>query len=224
MIYIYHHFGLGDHILCNGLVREIAKREGEVAVFCKHHNFNTVQFMFRDNPLIKIITVCGDEEACECLKDKRKSDVLYLGYKGEGWNESERVHFDEVFYRQARINFEHKYNSFYIDRDVESEYHLEGEFVFLHDDPGREITINKSKVGLKLPIIMPQKGDRPIFAYLSIMEAACEIHCIDSAFLCLADVMQLTCDKYFHSYARKADYFNTPKIKDSWQEIGETHA
>ena len=62
-IFLIHHLGLGDHIVCNGLVRELIKKCDLIYFPVKHHNFATVKFMFRDIPNhIKYVTVNNDNE------------------------------------------------------------------------------------------------------------------------------------------------------------------
>jgi len=46
--YIYHHLGLGDHYVCNGMVRELIKNETTAVLFCKEHNMPTVEAMYKD--------------------------------------------------------------------------------------------------------------------------------------------------------------------------------
>ena len=60
MIYIFSHLGLGDHIICNGIVRYYSEIYEKVFVFVRQHNFSNVSYMYRDNPNI-IPIVAGDE-------------------------------------------------------------------------------------------------------------------------------------------------------------------
>ena len=46
--YIYHHLGLGDHIICNGLIRNLINYDDKYFMFIKQHNLVSVKFMFRD--------------------------------------------------------------------------------------------------------------------------------------------------------------------------------
>ena len=57
MRYVYHHLGLGDSILCNGLVRHFAEKLGKVSIFSKRHNYDSLKFMYRDEPNITVIPV-----------------------------------------------------------------------------------------------------------------------------------------------------------------------
>ena len=48
MKYIYHHLGLGDHIICNGIVRHFKEIHKTVTVFCRPNYFTNVEYMYRD--------------------------------------------------------------------------------------------------------------------------------------------------------------------------------
>ena len=55
---IYHHLGLGDHIICNGLVREICNNsKNSFLLPAKKQNFQTVEFMFRDLKNLTVVSV-----------------------------------------------------------------------------------------------------------------------------------------------------------------------
>ena len=65
MKYIYHHLGLGDHIICNGIVRHYNEIFKSVTVFCKPHNFTNVEYMYRDNGSIIILPIGEDSDIVE---------------------------------------------------------------------------------------------------------------------------------------------------------------
>lgn len=48
--FIHHHLGLGDHIICNGIVRYVVKNYdfNNVALVVKNSNLNNVRRMFSD--------------------------------------------------------------------------------------------------------------------------------------------------------------------------------
>jgi hypothetical protein len=213
MIFIYHHLGLGDHILCNGLVREVAKWDDAICVFCKHKNYASVTDMYHDNSQINVLAFADDADVEKFLK-VNSCNVLRIGATGINWNEHSEKHFDELFYEQAGLPFSKKYDSFYIDYD-KSEPEKKDPFVFLHDDPSRGYNI---RYGLtQKNIITPANNGGSIFDHIPLLLYAEEIHCIDSAFLCLADLLNVKGKKFFHRYARKEDkFFKGPKLKDDW--------
>ena len=65
--FIHHHLGLGDHIICNGIVRYVVKNYNfnNVAVVVKSSNLNNVRRMFSDLSQISFFIVEEDREFVE---------------------------------------------------------------------------------------------------------------------------------------------------------------
>lgn len=124
-ILLYHHLGLGDHIICNGLVREYCKNYDRVAIFSKPHNYASVSFMYRDLPNLTV-TQGDDEFAKKCIflnkfkLSKYKYEFIKLiGHKflKKDFNSS----FDKEFYEIAGVDFKKKWDNFHVTRDFASE-------------------------------------------------------------------------------------------------------
>ena len=58
---ILPHMGLGDHIICAGLVRTKARQYPQVIMPVKAPNLPTVQLMHVDTPNITYLTIPGDD-------------------------------------------------------------------------------------------------------------------------------------------------------------------
>lgn len=215
-IYIYHKLGLGDHIIANGLVRQMALQYEQVFVFCKERNLDQVQRMFVDDT--KIVPIVYKEDF---IKNNPQLNYLVLRPKRGVGNK-----FDELMYEMAGVDFSHKWDSFYIERNLPIEkelmdiYGINGdEFAFLHEDKARGYVINKGK-----PQVRTVRPDirYGIFDYMGILESASEIHCIDSSFLNLIECSGIKQDNlYFHKYVRIKENteFGTPSIKRDWRVI-----
>ena len=223
-IYVYHHLGLGDHIICNGLVRHFAK-EYEVMLFVYSHNINNVQFMYRDKQNIKLISIKHDNDALEILQNlKNDIPIKKIGFFGPEYSQCKT--FDEMFYFQAKLSLENRWDNFYVQRDYKKEKQtfdklnlIENEYIFIHDDNSRNFNINiKSDNIVKIPKI---NSEETIFDYLMIIEKAKEIHCMNSCFLLMIDSFQCfdNKEKYFHKYAKDNYPFGQPKIKYKWNII-----
>src|SRR3989344_7609695 len=52
----FHH-GMGDELICNGLVREYCKKYEAVDIFCIVRNYPSVSFMYRDLTNLRIHVV-----------------------------------------------------------------------------------------------------------------------------------------------------------------------
>lgn len=199
-IYIYHHLGLGDNISCHGIVRHYSEIYKSVKIFCKEKNFNNVSYMYNDLKNLEIIKA-DDQDAIHFLKKNKIQNVKIVGF-----NLNNYENFELQFYKMADVPIEFKYSKFYINRNIEKEIELfkklnlkEKEYIFIHD-AGFEL--KEDFINQEMKIVKPE--DHDFFDWIYIIENAKEIHCIDSSFLCLVDVLNL--DKkiklYNHRYCR----------------------
>ncbi len=212
---IYHHLGLGDHFICNGLVREWAAKYGRVSLFCKPHNLATVKQMYSD---LDISFLVGDDCFANAMIPSFKNiDVLRVGFD----NLTSKESFDQQFYSLAQVDFAKRWTSFKVNRDKKKELdliyqlNLPPKFALLHEDQSRGYKIDRSKINL--PIVRLEKKDGfTMIDWLAVVELAAEVHVIDSSFLSLADQSDLKAKLYFHKYSRNALEWLTPTTKKHW--------
>lgn len=122
-ILLYHHLGLGDHIICNGIVREYCKKYNRVAIFSKPHNYTSVAFMFRD--LSNLTVIKGDDKFAKKfillnkfgLARPKCNYVKVIGH--EFLERNPNSSFDKEFYQIAEIDFAKKWDSFFVRRERE---------------------------------------------------------------------------------------------------------
>lgn len=206
MKYIYNHLGLGDHIICNGLYRELINDYEEYTLFVKHHNVDTVSFMIRDLNNIYIKGVNDDNEVVQYLFENKinNDSIKIIGFCQIPLLGAED--FDDTFYIQHSIPFEKRWSSFKCDRDIDSEKKLfdkfnvkEGEYIFIHDDKSRGYEIDESYiVNKELPIIRPIIGlSNNSFDYCYLMENSKESHFMDSSFRLIFDSLMLRNNNIF---------------------------
>lgn len=203
-IYIYHHLGLGDHISCHGIVRHYCEQYDKVSLFVKSHNKDNVSYMYNDLKNLELIEGDDDYVRHFILLHSLKN-VLYIGFQLNTNN-----NFIAQFYKMANVPIEYEYQKFYINRNIEQEkllfnsLHLkEGEYIFAHDQ-----NIVKSPLILKhnLPVIVPDHGR--FFDWIYTIINAKEIHCIDSAFICLVDLLETGNTPLFnHRYLKNYPHY-----------------
>lgn len=202
---IHHHLGLGDHIICNGLVRFLSK-EKAVTLAVKHNNLANVARMFRDLS-IEYYLIDKDEST---------------GNLGWCFGGDKSINFDEAFYKQAGIDFQERWNSFYIDRDYVKEkalieyLKLPEKFCLVHD------TASAGKVNIvvdtDLPIVRVYKTEveKTMFDWMGVIELASEIHCINSSFIHLVDSMHPIAKLHFHDDRSHLQFSR----KLNWRTLG----
>lgn len=191
-ILIHHHLGLGDHIVCNAIVRKIYSKNESVTLAVKPHNLISVQSLYKD---INIDFLVGEDREIESLYEKY--DVLRIGF--ENCNE---LNWERSFYKQMNIDYAERYTNFYIQRDFQAEKQLEdqinlpNEFAFCNTlYSGGEVSI---KIKSSLSKIYLSKITDNIFDWIGVLEKATEIHTIDSSIFHLIKQLDLRCQKYFH--------------------------
>jgi hypothetical protein len=221
-LYIYHHLGLGDHILCNAIVRNYAKRYDKIYLFVKPHNYISVKFMYRD--LNNIEYIQGDDFIAESII-RGKTNVLKIGFSELQSN----ISFDRSFYNLVNLDFSKRWDDFYFERDINREIEFfksfnieEKKYIFLHDDKQRGYNINRKFINGDDIILSPNLNlTNNIFDYIYIFLNAKEIHCMDSSFRVLIDSLNINNTKlYFHTYVRgNYNFINLAVSKLKWKII-----
>jgi hypothetical protein len=202
MKYIYHHLGLGDHIICNGLVRCLINPDDKYSMFVKEHNKISVEFMYRD--LTNLSFIVGDDSFVKKFISENNIEGKDLIICGFTWLTN--CSWDEVFYYQHNIDFKERWKSFNVERDFNMEDYLydflnpnNEDFALIHkigsDGCDR---INYDMINPNLKKIYVEKHTENIFDYLKLIELAKEIHCIDSSFLHLVDSVLTTGEVFYH--------------------------
>lgn len=227
-ILLYHHLGLGDHIMCHGIVREYCKKYDKVTIFSKPHNYPSVSFMYRDLKNLTIIQ--GDDTFAEdfILSNTSKyNEVKRIGFQNLDRNTGAPLEWQ--FYQLASVPFEKKWFSFFVDRDLEKEHALynlvapKKDYAFVHEDTERHYIINRKKIGRDCAIITPNKEvTENIFDYCTIIEKAKEVHVIDSSFMFLIDCLDYENPDqklFIHRYARENNDWQLPILKKDWYII-----
>lgn len=214
MKYIYHHLGLGDHIICNGLVRFLQKKYETVSVFVKKHNHNNVSYMFRDNKNIILIPLKDDIEVNQFIKNNNVTfELIKVGH--EKMSFIPHNVFDEGFYLSINLPFYLRFSEFYFERDFEKEKKIyqslnpdNKKYIFTHG-------VNKNKHRSDLMVI-----DNPIqfniFDLLYTIENAEEVHLMESSLKCLVNSYKMKKPKmFYHQYVRNyPQYNNTQGINE----------
>lgn len=213
---VLHHLGLGDHLICSGLYRQLSREYSRIFFVVKKHNFQSVKDLLVDTSGITIFPLPNRiadrvQRYLKVLARALKFPHLGLGYFGSDFLiPGENIKFDENFYRQASVDFLHRWESFQISRNTDREKKVfetysvkKGGYVFLHEDVHRGFVIDRSLINTTLPIVSPKTNSHYRFVdYLMLIENAAEIHCIESSFAALIEGMQINVPKIAHRYSR----------------------
>lgn len=204
MIYIYQHMGLGDHIICNGLIRSIVADNNKYFLFVKNSYIGSVKFMYRDLDNLDFIIVENDSEVESTLSnlDLEKNKIIIIGFSCLINNP---IPFDQFFYLQMNIPFKNRWEKFYVVRDKDSEKKLyqklnpnNEKFVLIHKDGSIPKRFNHEYPKNNYKKIYVENITNNMFDFLLLAEKAEEIHCVQSSFECLVDSLDLNKNLFHH--------------------------
>jgi len=226
--YIYHHLGLGDHIVCNAIVRNICKKfcNRKIALFCKSHYMNAIKFMYSDLHNIEVIP--GDDGlAHKIINTILPQNKILIGHHHMLDSINKGLTTERGFFDQVGLKFERKWSDFYIPRNLLKEkeiynmFNPTGEpYIFLHEDVERDFIINRELfTSPDIRIISPDMSVTDnIFDYITLMEQAEEVHVIESCFMFLFDlaIKETRLNLNTHRYARVLPKWELPTNQLNW--------
>lgn len=216
VLYISGPRALGDAIICNGLYRTLASMHEFCVLPIRKSLLPSYSHMYSDLNNIKFFTYPDPitRQAAfvsQFILGKMNTKILKIGFDGDDFPSEKSVRWDENYYLQAGLNFEFRWEKFYVPIRFEKEEFLykslgcdESPYVFLHEDESRGFKISRKYLPKDIRVITPDQrlGNFTIFDYRKIIKNAIEVHCIESSFTALIESMDLKTPKYAHRYSR----------------------
>lgn len=189
-------------ILCNAIFRHFAPGYDLVQIPCKAHNRESVAWMLSDVANIEVVSVANDEEADEFSR-RRTNTTEYLGLGMFGVPPCDMMKWSSEFYRHAGLDFELRHLGFKFPPAPSPIVAPSWPYAFVHDDPARGFNIDRTGLPAQIQAFKSTPGlTGNIFNYASAVANAEEIHCIDSCFSILADLIPTLASKLvLHAYA-----------------------
>ena len=214
-VILYHHLGLGDHFVCNGLVHEISKSHDTIYLPCKTHNYETVNYLYSENQNINVFKV----DANEFGEVDTFASILNLPIILVGFMHHSPQDWDRSFYSQMKVNFSKRYDSFYLPKNPPSLL-IEppnNDYILVHDQASiGQLDIN---VETDLEIVRIKSGvSNNLFSYINVIRGAKEIHCINSSVFHLIDSLTEITDKLYYHDIRPSDG-SSFKVSDKWKIV-----
>lgn len=222
--YIYHHLGLGDHLICNGLVRYLIKQYNLKSphLVVGESNLSNIKRMYRDKPEINLLPVYRDRNFIE-FYNQNPAPIFRIGFE-----KCRNRDFDKSFYDSVSVPFEERWKSWYVERDhiqedkLFKELKIDGDYIFVHD----QSSVGKYDLNISsnLRQIRPIKLDceQSIFDWIKVIENAKEVHVISSSFVHLINSLKLNNSLYFHNIKHSDGMFfclsSQWKIMDCYKE------
>ena len=216
-IIIHHHSGLGDAVICNGIVNYLSRRFDKVYLAAYAKIYDHLDYLYSDNESVELLQY---QNAADLYKTKTMP-ILRIGF------EKNRKNFNVSFYEQLGLDYQVSFDNFYIPSDearekelqahLVNEYSIKGDFSLIHQ------VSSYGKVNLNIKssiekIFVEKETDifKNIFLYKKVIENAKEIHCIDSSFLHLVERIPTNATLYFHNYKTETQKPEELLLRKDW--------
>lgn len=183
-IVLFHHTGLGDHFMCNGLVHVFAHNFDEVNLVCKKPYLKTVSHLYQDySDRIKILPV--EDEFVDSVKFSEENNLPI--YK-VGFDKCNFDAFEESFYTQYDLDPDLEFSNFRLPKNLKGskEFYnktltkLGENYIFVHNVCSYKIF--DLKIESNLPKHIVDKSDTDdLLDYIDTICNAKEVHVISSA-------------------------------------------
>lgn len=222
----FHH-GIGDELICNGLVREYCKKYETVGIFCLKRNYPSVSFMYRDLTNLRIHVVNSHTERYQFrfFNTFRFGQNRYDEIRAtDAYDEECCIRFERQVYGRFGVPLEKKWDSFFVERDMAREdaifkkSGISEPYQFVHDDS--RFPLDRTRISSTLTVIEPTKElTNNVFDFCGLIERATEIHAVDSSFIVLTDCLPYSNDVqrlYKHHYARSVPAVQSPLLRKRW--------
>jgi len=236
---VHTHHRMGDHLICYGGIKEIAKRYDQIVVRTLDLYLFNVTRLYSSIPNVKVIPLRPDQWTndgilfcCTNWWFDQVKDWYNPETRSKPYTLGEQMIFDRFWYHIADLPFNLKWDNFYLERDIDTEknifYEILGlkdgeEFIFLHDDPynkDEDRTIKRNYINKNIRLIDIEKyKDISILDTTYLIERAKEIHVINSAFLTFIDLMQIKHKALFYHKYTRSNPVEQVALKLNWHII-----
>lgn len=214
---LYHHLGLGDHFICNGLVNKVSEQVDELYLICKEKNFDTVSCLYKDNYKVNVIKIKEEPQDITLFSSVNNLPILTVGF-----TDFKNPSFDRSFYVGMGLDFSLRYSNFKLPKEIENSKNIYDQVVdnvpycLVHNVcSDGEFNLN-IKTDLNMVYIKPGLT-KNLLDYVKVIENASEIHCVDSSVFHLIDSMEVNAKLYFHDIRSSID--NKIRVSDKWIKV-----
>lgn len=207
-IIIYHHLGLGDHIICAGLVNYISKDFDNIYLPVFERNYANVKYLFSSNKKIILFEVSNTDEKNEILSFAKNKNLKILKI---GFEHVKNQSFNLAFYNQLKLDYKVSFDYFTLPIDTEREDELikhlskfynvdtSKNFTLIHSTSSRAThPLRRKKT--KNEIFVEKDSDlfKNIFLYKKLILKASEIHCMNSSFIHIVERVPTNAKLFYH--------------------------
>ncbi|MAR64500.1 MAG: hypothetical protein CMB83_01015 [Flammeovirgaceae bacterium] len=227
---VYHHIGLGDIVICNGMVNYISTLADTLYLAVDKKFENQAEYLYSENLNVKIISdipsgINDLSNFVETFASENDLNILKIGWDAYS-NRFLNPPFYKAFYKQLKLPYKYSYKFFEQPTYSDSENMLTRHLIDVYKiKPQKKIKLIHNEASDKIyslnldtnnGIFVTKDSDifNNIFLYRDIAKKVNEIHCINSSFIHFIDRIETDADLYYHNVRG-----SKLRLKKNWKVI-----
>lgn len=209
---IYHHLGLGDHIICNGFVNYLSNQNKKIHLAVNKLFFKQIEHLYSENHNVQIFPVELDSvnDADKIINNYSLINDLPILKVGFEIEQKSKLPFYKAFYSQLDLKYNLSYKYFHCPSDNNRESNLKNhlfdefnikseKFMLIHSESSvRSYDLKIRNKFQSIDLKIEHDIYNNIFLYKKIIQEANEIHCINSSFAHLIDRIDTSGKLIYH--------------------------
>jgi hypothetical protein len=224
-IIFYSHLGLGDQIVCVGLVNFLSEKYSKIIVPCHDWNENMMSYIYKENPSVE--TVGGGNRGVRdhlikkhfdmSLKDAiDKNLVIEAGYNKLSWP------WNHSFYHANNFSYDISFDHFRLPESEEEDnelfdhlmsiYNISGDYAVVSDE------YSKGKFDLDVktdyPIVYIRQSEnlrKNMFFLRKVLVEAKEVHLVNSGLFHFVERLPIKGNIHYYNARGKDFAFYKPE-------------
>ena len=230
---VHHNVGIGDHLICNGLVNYISKKEN-IYLICSLRNYESIKYLYSENLNVKVLPVPSLKTINNLINvyvlkkginiekafSKLISIVIFCKIQYIGFEKVEYPDWDRSFYDIANLPFEVRYEMLSLPHSLPKKpkkINLEEDFILIQDTSSK--TNNRFQLNIETKhkkVFINKDITSNFFSNIHLIMNAKEIHSIDSSLVHLVEAVGNVDSKLFFHDIRKHYQGSVFSAKKEW--------
>lgn len=213
-IIFYSHLGLGDQIICVGLVNFLSKKYSKVYVPTKSHYYDMMLYCYKDNPNVEVFKINNEPSDVFDLSKKLNLEIIYAGHGqgktiGQEGDLGGRI-WNVGFYECNGVDYSVSFDYFRLPKQGKEDQKLFNHLMNLYSVSGDYSVVSNEyskghydlNVQTKYPIVYIKQSENiygNIFLLKKVLTEAKELHLVSSAILHLAERLPIKGDLHYYN-------------------------
>ena len=215
---VYHHIGLGDIVICNGMINYISSLVENLYLVVDRKFEKQAKYLYSENSNVNIFEVKNETRSQDVINFAKENNVQILKI---GYEKVKKNPFNTFFYKQLKLPYDYSYKYFSVPKDLTKSNKLREHlynifkvksenFILIHSESSYEkYDLEISSTYDKIYINKESDIFGNMFLYEELIKNAKEIHCINGSFFHLVERVDTDANLFYHHQRKNNMYISS---------------